>query len=48
MKKEYKYYTGIGAVAFLAAITLQILWSGIDTIWVSRITSFLTSAVKFL
>lgn len=43
MKKEYKYYTGIGAVAFLAAITLQVFWSGIDTIWVSRITSFLTT-----
>jgi dipeptide/tripeptide permease len=41
MKKEYKYYTGIGAAAFLAAITLQIFWSGIDTIWVSRITSIL-------
>jgi len=32
MKKEYKYYTGIGAAAFLIAITLQIFWSGIDTI----------------
>ena len=44
MKKEYKYYTGIGAAAFLAAITLQIFWSGIDTIWVSRITYLLISA----
>jgi len=43
MKKEYKYYTGIGAAAFLVAIALQIFWSGIDTIWVSRITSFLTT-----
>ena len=43
MKKEYKYYIGIGAAAFLVAITLQIFWSGIDTIWVSRITSFLTT-----
>ena len=43
MKKEYKYYTGIGAAAFLAAIILQIFWSGIDTIWVSRITSILTT-----
>ena len=43
MKKEYKYYTVIGAAAFLVAITLQIFWSGIDTIWVSRITSFLTT-----
>lgn len=44
MKKEYKYYIGIGAAAFLVAITLQIFWSGIDTIWVSRITSFLITA----
>jgi len=41
MKKEYKYYTGIGAAAFLIAITLQIFWSGVDTIWVSRIKSLL-------
>ena len=44
MKKEYKYYTGIGAAAFLAAIALQIFWKGVDTIWVSRIISFLTTA----
>ncbi len=44
MKKEYKYYTGIGVAAFLAAIALQIFWSGIDTIWVSRIISFLRTA----
>ena len=43
MKKEYKYYIGIGAATFLVAITLQIFWSGVDTIWVSRITSFLTT-----
>lgn len=41
MKKEYKYYIGIGAAEFLVAIILQIFWSGIDTIWVSRITSIL-------
>ena len=39
MKKEYKYYTGIGAAAFLVAIALQIFWSGINP----RITSFLTT-----
>ncbi|MBU0466728.1 MAG: hypothetical protein KJ718_03285 [Nanoarchaeota archaeon] len=37
MKKEYKYYIGIGAVAFLVAIALQIFWSGINP----RITSTL-------
>ena len=41
MKKEYKYYIGIGAAAFLVAITLQIFWSGIDNIWYTRITSAL-------
>jgi len=41
MKKEYKYYIGIGAAAFLVAIVLQIFWSGIDTLWGSRITSTL-------
>jgi len=39
MKKEYKYYVGIGAVAFLVAIALQIFWSGINP----RITSTLTT-----
>ena len=43
MKKENKYFIGIGVVAFLVSITLQIFWSGIDTIWVNRITSFLTT-----
>lgn len=43
MKKEYKYYTGIGAAELLVAVVLQIFWSGIDTIWVSRITSILTT-----
>lgn len=43
MKKEYKYYIGIGAAELLVAVVLQIFWSGIDTIWVSRITSILTT-----
>jgi len=41
MKKEYKYYLGIGAAAFLVAITLQIFWSGIDNLWLARTTSAL-------
>lgn len=43
MKKENKYYIGIGAAELLVAVVLQIFWSGIDTIWVSRITSILTT-----
>ncbi len=42
MKKEYKYYIGIGAAILLVGIALQIFWSGMDTnIWYTRITSAL-------
>ena len=30
MKKEYKYYIGIGAAILLVGIALQIFWSGIN------------------